>query len=161
MTGKRASILAMFIALSVVGALIKIPAIVGSVALDAFPALLAAVLLGSRSGALIASFGHLLSAWLVGLPLGPLHLVIAAEMAVLVWVFGILYEANKRKWAVGTFFVGNAFLAPLPFLFMLGTGFYIALVPALVIGSILNLGLAVVLIPRLAMIFEKKGLASS
>ncbi|WP_347548482.1 ECF transporter S component [Pseudalkalibacillus hwajinpoensis] len=161
MSGKRASILAMFIALAVVGALIKIPAIVGSVALDAFPALVAAVLLGSRSGALIAGFGHLLSALIVGLPLGPLHLLVAAEMATLVWLFATLYEVNKRKWAVGTFFVGNAFAAPLPFLFMLGTGFYVALVPALVVGSVLNLGLAIVLIPRLSTIFEKKGLASS
>ncbi len=87
--------------------------------------------------------------------------MIAAEMAALVWVFGMLYEANKRKWAVGTFFVRTAFLAPLPFLFMLGTGFYIALVPALVIGSILNLGFAIGAIPRLAMIFEEKRAANS
>ncbi|KMM36722.1 ECF transporter S component [Guptibacillus hwajinpoensis] len=161
MNGKRASILAIFIALSVIGAFIKIPAIVGSVALDVFPALVAAVLLGSRSGALIASFGHLLSALLVGLPLGPLHLLIAAEMAALVWLFGNLYKNNKRKLATVSFLVGNAFVAPLPFLFILGSGFYVALVPVLVVGSLLNLGLGIVLIPRLAMIVEKKGVVNS
>ncbi|MBF0705343.1 ECF transporter S component [Alkalihalobacillus hwajinpoensis] len=160
MSGKRASLLAMFIALSVVGALIKIPSVIGSVALDAFPALVAAVLLGSRSGAVIAGFGHLLSALIVGFPLGPMHLLIAAEMAVLVWLFGALYEKSKRKIAVGLFLVGNGVIAPLPFLFMLGTGFYMAIMPGLVVASAINLVLAMALIPRLATIFEKKGLAS-
>ncbi|MDO6658250.1 ECF transporter S component [Anaerobacillus sp. 1_MG-2023] len=160
MLGKRASLLAMFIALSVVGALIKIPSVIGSVALDAFPALVAAVLLGSRSGALIAGFGHLLSALIVGFPLGPMHLLIAVEMAVLVWLFGALYEKSKRKTAVGFFLIGNGVVAPLPFLFMLGMGFYMAIMPGLVVASAINLVLAMALIPRLVTIFEKKGLAS-
>ncbi|WP_377887737.1 ECF transporter S component [Alkalihalobacillus sp. R86527] len=157
MNGKQASILAVFIALSVVGALIKIPAIVGSVAIDVFPALIAAALLGSRSGAIIASFGHLLSALIVGMPLGPFHLLIAVEMAGLVWIFGSFYRLNRKKLAIMTFIIGNAFIAPLPFLFLLGNGFYVALVPALVVGSLLNIGLAIVLLPRLSLIFEKKG----
>jgi uncharacterized membrane protein len=158
--GKRASLLAMFIALSVVGAILKMPSAVGSIALDAFPALIAAVLIGSRSGALIASFGHLLSALIVGFPLGPMHVLIAAEMAALVWLFGKLYEAKKTKWASATFAIGNGLVAPLPFLFMMGTGFYVAIVPSLVMASVLNLGLALVLIPRLVPVFEKRGLAS-
>ena len=158
--GKRASLLAMFIALSVVGAIFKMPSAVGSIALDAFPALIAAVLIGSRSGALIASFGHLLSALIVGFPLGPMHVFIAAEMAALVWLFGKLYEAKKTKWASATFAIGNGLVAPLPFLFLLGTGFYVAIVPSLVIASVLNLALALILIPRLVPVFEKRGLAS-
>lgn len=161
MNGKQASILAMFIALSVVGALIKIPAIVGSVAIDLFPALIAAVLLGGRSGALIASFGHLLSALIVGMPLGPFHLLVAAEMAGLVWVFGNLYRGERKILAIMTFIIGNGFIAPLPFLFFVGTGFYTALVPSLVVGSLLNISLAIVLLPRLSLIFEKKGVVSS
>ncbi|QHA93721.1 ECF transporter S component [Bacillus sp. N1-1] len=158
--GKRASLLAMFIALSVVGAILKMPSAVGSIALDAFPALIAAVLIGSRSGALIASFGHLLSALIVGFPLGPMHVLIAAEMAALVWLFGKLYEARKTKWASATFAIGNGLVAPLPFLFLMGTGFYVAIVPSLMIASVLNLALALILIPRLVPVFEKRGLAS-
>ncbi len=158
--GKRASLLAMFIALSVVGAIFKMPSAVGSIALDAFPALIAAVLLGKRSGSLIASFGHLLSALIVGFPLGPMHLVIAGEMAALVWLFGKLYEAKKTKWASATFAIGNGLIAPLPFLFLMGTGFYVAVVPSLMIASVLNLALALILIPRLVTVFEKRGLAS-
>ncbi|MCA0991325.1 ECF transporter S component [Guptibacillus hwajinpoensis] len=160
MSGKRASLLAMFIALSVVGAILKMPSAVGSIALDAFPALIAAVLLGKRSGALIASFGHLLSALIVGFPLGPMHVFIAAEMSALVWLFGKLYEAKKSKWASATFAIGNGLVAPLPFLFLLGTGFYVAVVPSLLIASVLNLALALILIPRLVPVFEKRGLAS-
>ncbi|WP_270180073.1 ECF transporter S component [Alkalihalobacillus sp. CinArs1] len=157
MNGKQASILASFIALSVVGALIKVPAIVGSVAFDVFPALIASVLIGSRSGAIIASFGHLLSALIVGLPLGPLHLLIAFEMAALVYLFGKLYRSTNKTWAMVLFILGNAVVAPLPFLFILGSGFYVALIPALFIGSLFNLVLASVLIPRVGAIFEKKG----
>ncbi|WP_226654723.1 ECF transporter S component [Guptibacillus hwajinpoensis] len=160
MSGKRASLLAMFIGLSVVGAILKMPSAVGSIALDAFPALIAAVLLGNRSGALIASFGHLLSALIVGFPLGPMHLVVAGEMVALVWLFGKLYEANKKKVAAVTFALGNGLVAPLPFLFLLGTGFYVAIVPSLMIASVLNLALALILIPRLVPLFEKRGLAS-
>src|SRR4051794_20093391 len=92
MKGKLVSGLAMLTALSVVGAMIKIPAIVGSVALDVFPALLASVLFGAGAGALVGAFGHLLSALIGGFPLGPLHFLIAGEMAVLVWVFGRFYK---------------------------------------------------------------------
>ncbi|MFK3960841.1 ECF transporter S component [Guptibacillus hwajinpoensis] len=160
MSGKRASLLAMFIALSVVGAIFKMPSTVGSVALDAFPALIAAVLIGSRSGGLIASFGHLLSALIVGFPLGPMHVLIAAEMAALVWLFGKMYEAQKKKWAAVTFAIGNGLVIPLPFSLILGTGFYVAVVPSLLIASVLNLALALILIPRLLPLFEKRGLAS-
>ncbi|MFD1851598.1 hypothetical protein [Oceanobacillus bengalensis] len=40
MGARKMSILALFITLSVIGAAIKVPAILGSVALDSFPALL-------------------------------------------------------------------------------------------------------------------------
>lgn len=45
MKGKKINILAIFIAISVVGAFIKIPSFIGSVALDSFPSLIAGVFL--------------------------------------------------------------------------------------------------------------------
>src|SRR5699024_11807817 len=56
---KKISLLALFIALSVIGSFIKIPAVVGSIALDAFPALLAVVLIGTTAGAVVAGMGHI------------------------------------------------------------------------------------------------------
>lgn len=55
MNVKKISTLALLIALSVVGAMIKIPAVVASVSLDSFPALLAGALLGGGAGAITGS----------------------------------------------------------------------------------------------------------
>ncbi|MFJ7726484.1 ECF transporter S component [Neobacillus sp. NPDC097160] len=156
MKGKMVSSLAMLTALSAVGAAIKIPAIVGSVALDIFPALIAAALLGSGAGAIVAAFGHLLSAVIGGFPLGPMHFLIAAEMAVLVWIFGRFYRNSRKISAVVLFILGNAIAAPLPFIFLMNLGFYLAIVPSLLIGSILNTGIAIVVIPRLSSMFLGK-----
>ena len=53
------SLLALFIALSVIGAPIKSPAVIGSVALDVFPALFASVLIGKRTGAVVSGLGYM------------------------------------------------------------------------------------------------------
>ncbi|WLD91668.1 ECF transporter S component [Alkalihalobacillus sp. AL-G] len=153
MNSKKLSWLAMFMAMSAAGASLKIPAIVGSVALDSFPALVAAILLGLGPGIIVAGFGHLLSALIGGMPLGPFHLIIAIEMALLVWLFGMLYQKGKWLSASVSFILGNAFAAPLPFFFLMGQPFYTAIVSSLLIGSILNTGLAILAIPRLQSIF--------
>jgi uncharacterized membrane protein len=149
MKGKLITWLALFSALSAVGASIKIPAIVGSVALDVFPALLAAALIGGRAGAIVAALGHLLSAMLAGFPLGPMHILIAIEMAILCLIFGILYKQDKKISASTLFILGNSFVAPLPFILLMNIGFYLSIVPSLLIGSIINTGIALFAIPRL------------
>lgn len=154
MSIKKISLLALMIALSAVGASIKIPAVVDSVALDALPALLAAALLGVRAGAITGALGHLLSALIGGFPLGPMHLLIAVEMALLVWIFGVLYNRNKKILAGLVFVAGNAFVAPIPFIFIMNIGFYTAIVPSLLIGSAINTVLALILIPRLSSVAQ-------
>jgi uncharacterized membrane protein len=154
MSARKMSLLALFIALSVIGASIKIPSFVGSIALDAFPALLAVVLIGKKNGAMVAAFGHLISAYFAGFPLGPMHLVIAVEMAVLVWCFGIIYQTGKKRIAGLFFILTNSFLAPLPFIFMLGIGFYASILPSLLVGATLNTIIALILIPRFKKMFE-------
>ncbi|MFB5195765.1 ECF transporter S component [Neobacillus sp. KR4-4] len=148
MKGKWVSGLAMLTALSVVGAMIKIPAIVGSVALDAFPALLASVLFGAGAGAIVGAFGHLISALIGGFPLGPLHFLIAGEMALLVWGFGVMYK-NTKFLACVVFIIGNSLVAPLPFIYLMNVGFYLGIIPSLLIGSVINTVIAMVAIPRL------------
>jgi hypothetical protein len=150
MKGKMVSWLAMLTALSAVFAAIKIPAIVGSVALDVFPALLAASLFGGGAGAIVGAFGHLVSALLGGFPLGPMHFLIALEMAALIWIFGILYKNNRKGLASVVFILGNAFVAPLPFIYLMNIGFYLAIVPSLLIGSIINITIALLAIPRIS-----------
>ena len=154
MKSRRLTLLAMLAALSAVGAAIKIPAIVGSVALDSFPALLAGALLGGPAGAAAAGVGHLLSALFSGMPLGPLHVLIAAEMAILVCFFFFLYRTGKHWLAGILFIIGNSFAAPLPFLFLMGEAFYLSIVPSLLAGSILNTVTAILIIPRIVRALE-------
>lgn len=156
MNAKKISLFGIFLALAVVGASIKIPAVIASVALDMVPALIGAVVLGGRAGGCIAFFGHLLSALIGGMPLGPFHVLIAVEMAVLVWVFGYFYQKGKRVLGGVLFVVGNTFLASLPFLFIIGTGFYVGMIPSLCIGSLLNTILAILLAPSLSTYFAKR-----
>lgn len=156
MNAKKISLFGIFLALAVVGASIKIPAVIASVALDMVPALIGAVVLGGRAGGCIAFFGHLLSALIGGMPLGPFHVLIAVEMAVLVWVFGYFYQKGKRVLGGVLFVVGITFLASLPFLFIIGTGFYVGMIPSLCIGSLLNTILAILLTPSLSTYFAKR-----
>lgn len=154
MKSKKMALISLLVAMTAIGAALKIPAIIGSVALDAFPALLAAALLGSPAGAIVGGMGHLLSALLGGMPLGPLHFVVAVEMAFLAFVFSLFYR-NRKRWKAGILFIlGNTFAAPLPFLFLMGKAFYLSIVPSLFIGSILNTTIALLIVPRLSPIVE-------
>ncbi|ONK23541.1 ECF transporter S component [Bacillus sp. VT-16-64] len=156
MSVKKISLLALFLALSVIGASIKIPSFVGSIALDSFPALLAAALLGGRAGGFVAGFGHLLSALIAGMPLGPAHFIIALEMAVVVWMFSWVYRSGKRKTAAILFILSNSLIAPLPMIFLFNTAFYVAIVPSLLLGAACNTIAALLIIPRFESIFQKR-----
>lgn len=146
--------IAMLVALTAIGAAIKVPAIIGSVALDAFPALLAAAIISGPAGAIVGAMGHLLSALIGGMPMGPFHFIVAAEMAVLAFIFAILYR-NGKKWRAGVLFVlGNTFAAPLPFMFLISKAFYLSIVPSLLIGSVMNTVIAFIVIPRLSRVME-------
>ena len=151
---RKITLLAIFIALSVVGASIKIPAVVTSVALDAFPALLAAAFFGPLAGGIVGGLGHMLSAVIGGMMMGPLHLLVALEMFVLVFLFGIFYRQGQRYIAGIVFFIGNAFIAPIPFIFLFSVTFYTALLPSLIIGSLINTIVGLLLIPRLGTLFQ-------
>lgn len=150
---RKISLLALFIGLTVVGASIKVPAMVSSVALDSFPALLASVFFGGGAGAIVAGVGHMMSALLGGMPMGPFHLIVAIEMAILVFVFAVLWR--KRIISSLVFVIGNTFIAPLPFIFFFDVAFYMALLPSLFIGSLINTAVALLLIPRLSSIFQE------
>ncbi len=131
-------LLALFCALSAVGAQLRL---YGSVALDALPAFLAAFLLGGPAGAVVGAVGHLLTAGLAALPLSlPLHLVVAAEMAGVCWCAGALAKKRPLWLAAVAAFVLNAFVSPLILLFWPGMGLpvMLMLLPGLVAGSAVN-----------------------
>ena len=152
---RKISAIAIFVALSAVGAMFKIPSPIGSIALDSFPALLAAVILGPVSGAIVAGLGHIISAFIGGMTLGPFHFLIMVEMAVLTWMFSILYINGKKVGAFFLFFISNAFVLALPFAFLISPGFYTLLVPGLTVATAVNVVLAVLLLPRLEPVLKK------
>ncbi|AYV69126.1 ECF transporter S component [Niallia circulans] len=149
MNAKKINVLAIFIAISVIGAFIKIPSFIGSVALDSFPSLITGALLGGLAGGIVAALGHLVSAYLGGLPLGMLHLFIAVEMFLLVFTFSKIYQTGNSIISILFFVLGNGVILPLPFLYLMGKGFYISMVPVLLIGAVLNGIIAQLLMPRL------------
>lgn len=147
---KSILLLSLFLAFAAIGGMVKIPAIIGTIALDSLPALLIASLYNGRKGALVAGGGHILSSLYAGFPLGPLHFLIAVEMALLVWLFGYVFSCGHRVLAAALFLVGNGVLAALPFVFILSPSFYITIVPSLLVGSFINLTIAHFLYPPLA-----------
>lgn len=146
----------LFLSLSIIGSFIKIPAGIGSLALDSMPALVAAAIVSPLWGLAVAAFGHIMSAGLAGFPIGPLHLLVAIQMAVIVYLFGYLYRKQKPVTAILLFVFGNGLIAPLLFWKILGIGFVLGILPGILVASILNVFVAGLIIPRLKIVWEKK-----
>jgi uncharacterized membrane protein len=146
---KRFAMTIVLISLSVIGSLLKMPTSLGSIALDSAPALVAAAILGPSIGAIVAAFGHLASAFFAGFPLGAFHMLVAVEMAVLVYGFAWLYRKKWKKLALFFFFIGNAFLAPLPFALWMGKAFVLAVIPSLAIATVANIIVSSLVIPAI------------
>ena len=141
---KRIARMAIFIAMSAVGAMVKVPSPTGTVALDAAFAFFSAVAFGWREGAIVAALGHMLTALTTGFPLGfPMHLFIAVQMAVWVSVFDIV--SNKINVWVGAV-IAVLLNGPVSSLLVIpigGIGLTAALIIPLTIGSIINVFIAV------------------
>ena len=143
-TPRRVARIAILVALSAVGAFIKIPSPTGTVALDAAPGYLAGAAFSPGEGASVGALGHMLSALTTGFPLGlPVHLLIAVEMAVFVWLFGMMVR-RINVWVAAILailingVVGAAIMIPIG-----GTGMFGALVLPLLVGSAINVVVAV------------------
>ncbi len=95
MKTKRLVIIGLFVALSFIGANIKI---MGSIAFDSMPAFLGTLILGPIIGAIIGAVAHFLSALTSGFPLSlPVHMIVMVDMAVTMILFGIVYNKFKNK----------------------------------------------------------------
>ncbi len=86
--------MALLIALSFIGAQLKI---FGTIAFDSLPAFLGTLLMGPLAGAIIASIGHLLTALSSGFPMTlPVHLVIALGMGLTMVATWYAYSFVKK-----------------------------------------------------------------
>lgn len=137
---------ALFIALSFIGANIKIA---GSIAFDSMPAFLGALILGPVYGAVIGGLGHFLTAFTSGFYLSlPVHIIIMIAMAVTVYVFGITYRILLKKSITGAVIVSsiaaviiNGPVTIIMVMPIVGKGI-IAMLPILSLAALLNVAIA-------------------
>ena len=95
MKTKKLVVLALFIALSFIGANIKIA---GSIAFDSTAGFLGTLIMGPLYGAVIGAIGHLLTAAVSGFPLSlPIHIIVMVDMALTMFLFGIVYKIFSRS----------------------------------------------------------------
>jgi len=159
---KKLVLCALLIALSFIGAHVRLA---GSIAFDSLPAFLAALMLGPTYGAAIGFLGHMLSAVTSGFYLSvPLHIVIALTMALTMLGFGYTYRLLYKKIAEAqcltiTGIVGVVLNAPVSLMFSIAALWVIAgreaalgllaLLPILLLASVLNVVLSIVLFKAL------------
>lgn len=141
MNVKKITHIAALIALSVIGAFIKIPSMVGSLAFDAVPGFYAALAINPATGAIVAGLGHVATAVISGMPLGlPIHAMVAMGMMVAAYLAGAAAKLNIfAGCAVGI--VINGIALPAMFIIIPGFGisFFIAASPSILVAATLNM----------------------
>ncbi|MEH7610364.1 ECF transporter S component [Gottfriedia acidiceleris] len=154
MNTKRIVLLSLFIALSAVLSNIKI---VYSIAFDSLPAFLAAMLISPIAGGIVGALGHLLTAITSGFPFTvPVHLFIAIQMLVIVWIFGVLFKKMNQYIAMIVAIILNGPVATLlsglliaylnhSFTVKTISSFFILMVVPLTLASAANIVLAFIL----------------
>ena len=154
-SAKKLTYAALLVALAFVGANLKF---LGSIALDALPAFLGALLLGPFWGAAVGVLGHLLTALTSGFPFGlPAHLLIAAMMGLTMAAFWavstLLRNRLTQMVAQGIAAVVAVFInGPLEVLALfpllgpaLGKEALLALIPVISMASAVNVAAAILL----------------
>lgn len=151
-TVKKMCLAALLIGLSMILANIKV---FQTVAFDSMPAFVGGILLSPVIGGLIALLGHLFTALMSGFPFTvPVHIVIAIEMFVIVYLTSRIYNKGKTiialivgtslngvvaTWLTGAFMYYTAGgLTPIQFLQVMGL--------PLTIASLANIALAFLIV---------------
>ncbi|NLW40056.1 MAG: ECF transporter S component [Tissierellia bacterium] len=137
---KGLTLVSMLIALSAVGAMVKL---FNTVALDSTPGYFAALYLGAWYGAIVISLGHLLTAFTSGFPLGIfIHIYIAIQMAIYACLFRYCYERFNSLVGILAATLLNGPLAALLLVPIFGWGFFLGWSLPLSFGSFVNIFLA-------------------
>lgn len=140
---KRISTIAIFIALSAAGSLIKIPSPVGTIALDSAPGYFVALAFGGVQGALVIALGHLLTSAVVGFPLTlPIHFFVAAQMALWALLFRWVHDKIGMLGAIISGTILNGVVSSFTMMIMGGMGAVLGVMPFLVLGSLVNILIA-------------------
>jgi hypothetical protein len=140
---KRLVRMALFIALSGLGSWIVLPSPIGTVALDSAPGYFMVLFAGGLEGAVVLGFGHLLSALKVGFPLGPIHVLIGILMGCCGLVFRYLNQKINLVVAASVAILLNGVVVTALLIPLVGVGFFMGMTPALLLGSAVNVALAI------------------
>lgn len=141
----------LLIALSAIGAMIKIYAPLGTIAFDSMPGYFAALFISPMAGAVVIALGHFLTALTSGFPMTiPMHLLLMITMGIIAYIFGVLGRKTNGIIAciVATILNGpvatliSAFVASLLVLPLSGVTMFYALVIPLTVASAANIVLA-------------------
>lgn len=148
-TAKRVARIAVFIALSVVGAFIKIPSPTGTVAMDSCPGFFSALMWGYAEGGIVVFMGHIATAASAGFPLGALHIVIAAMMVVAAALFRLAGTVVPKRRSLNIFaaiLAGGTFNGLMALILhpVIGLGLAVAITPSLLAASYINTAVAAV-----------------
>jgi len=147
---------AMVAAICAVGAMIKVPAFISTAALDSAPAFLGVVFLSPILAGVAGLIGHFITALTSGFPLGPLHIIIAVEMLIVVWVFGVMHKKGMHFWKWPVALVLNGIVAPLPFYFIISPAFFWGALGSILMATVINLIIVAVVMPILSKVFVRK-----
>lgn len=147
---------AMVAAICAIGAVIKIPSFVSTAALDSAPAFIGVVFLSPMLAGVAGLIGHFITALTSGFPYGPLHIIIAVEMFIVVWIFGVMHKKGLHFWKWPVALVLNGVVAPLPFYFIISPAFFWASLPGIFMATVINLIIVAVVMPVLSKVFVRK-----
>ena len=147
---------AMVAAICAIGAVIKIPSFVSTAALDSAPAFIGVVFLSPVLAGVAGLIGHFISALTSGFPYGPLHIIIAAEMFIVVWIFGVMQKNGLHFWKWPVALLLNGVIAPLPFYFIISPAFFWASLPGIFMATVINLMIVAVVMPVLSKVLVRK-----
>ncbi len=166
-TTQKLVLTALFIAISFVGANLKV---MSTIAFDSMAGFLAALLLGPSTGALVGAVGHFLTALTSGFPLSlPVHLAVMATMALTMWGFGVVHrwfaKRNSQNWAlVLAVIVGTLLNGPVSLLLMspllvpiMGWAGILGMLPVLTLAGAANAVIAAVLFKPLEKVLGRWG----
>lgn len=139
---KKITIVALMISLSIIGGSVKL---LGSIALDSFPAFLTTIILGPQMGMIVAFFGHMTSAMFAGFPNTlPIHLLIATLMVLCVFMYSLVREKWSKRPLLSkvlSIIVAYVINVPLDLIILypvLGDVVYVLFIP-LTIATLINL----------------------
>jgi|UniRef100_A0A7V3VT78 uncharacterized membrane protein len=150
---KKLTLMAIFIALSFVGSLIKIPSPLGDIGFDSTAGFTAVLYLGPFPGAIVTMLGYLVITMSAGFPLGILTIGVALEMFFIAIAYRYFYRMNKALGiTMGT--ILNGLVAPLIVLPVGGWGLYVGLLPSLTVASVLNFTASAIIYAALERIFK-------